>query len=410
MKRSSYILILLTFIALPGLGQTSFRYKRNIDGVKEAGWYALLLPSGIFKNLNDDLGDVRLYSLEGKDTVELPYLIDIRHDEATRKEVQLPVFNKSTKDGELFVTFALQPAQKVNSIALEFDQLNYFAFVTLEGSDDKTQWYEIVRDRRIVSIRNEKGDYALSDITFPLTDYRFLRVRIKSDILLTFRRATFQYHDVKRGVYQDVPLSWKMQQDKRTRQSFVNIKLDELVPVSSIDVKADSTRDYYRRFRIEYVRDSTRTDKGWLKYYSPLYEGYLTSFKPNVFDFDWQVAGEIRLVITDQDNAPLKIREVAAKGPEVRVISWLKPGMNMMLYGVQALRAPSYDLAYFENKIPDAPLRASLSPEEKLTPDHPAAKPLFENKLWLWSIMLVMIAGLGFFTLKMMKPGAVDRP
>jgi hypothetical protein len=30
-------------------------------------------------------------------------------------------------------------------------------------------------------------------------------------------------------------------------------------------------------------------------------------------------------------------------------------------------------------------------------------KPLFENKLWLWTIMILIIGILGWFSLKMMK-------
>lgn len=409
MKRCKFILLLLVFITGHGIAQTSFRYKRSIDGVKEAGWYSLVLPPAIFQKLNPGLSDFRLYTMEGTDTVEVPYLVDVRHDEVARKEVQLPVFNKSKKDGELFVSFSLQPSEKVNSLDLAFEEPNYFAFVTLEGSDDKSQWYEIVRDRRIVSIKSEKGDYALSGIVFPLTEYRFLRIRVKGDIPLTFRHASFHYNDYTPGVYQEIPLRWNLHHDKKTRESFVDIRLRDLEPVSSVALKADSTRDYYRRFRLEYLRDSTQTDKGWLKYYSPVHSGYLTSFRPNVFDFDWQTAKELRIVIDNQDNPPLDIKGVTARGPEVHVTAYLKPGSNFMLYGAAAVRAPSYDLAHFQKKISGAPLKGSFSAEEKLIQDRPAAKPLFENKLWLWSIMIVMIGALGFFTLKMMRPGAMNR-
>lgn len=409
MKRSKYIFLLLVFATGYGMGQPAFRYKRNIEGVREAGWYTLVLPTAIFQNLNGELSDFRLYALEGKDTVELPYLLDVRHDEVARKEVQLPVFNTSRMDGELFVSFSLTPSQKVNSLDLAFEELNYFAFVTLEGSDDKSQWFELVKNRRIVSIRNEKSHYALSAITFPLTDYRFLRARVRSDIPLTFRRASFHYNDFTPGVYQEIPLRWNVRHDKKSRESFVDIRLRDFEPVSSLSLKADSTRDYYRPFRLEYVRDSVQTDKGWLKYYSPMYAGYLTSFKPNGFDFDWRTTKELRLVIDNNDNQPLDVLDVAVRGPEVHVIAYLKTGNNFMLYGAGAVRAPLYDLAHFQNKISEAPLKAILSAEEKLIPDRPTAKPLFENKLWLWSIMIVMIGALGFFTMKMMRPGAVNR-
>jgi hypothetical protein len=74
-----------------------------------------------------------------------------------------------------------------------------------------------------------------------------------------------------------------------------------------------------------------------------------------------------------------------------------------MFYGADAVRSPSYDLAWFENKIPNEPMVTEIGPPQLLIAAGPRASALFENKVWLWSLMGVMIVGLGFFTIKMMK-------
>ncbi|HET9487090.1 MAG TPA: DUF3999 family protein [Chryseosolibacter sp.] len=403
MKHSNLFFLVLILIASHGFGQSDFHYRRDIGGVTGQGWYGMSLPSEIFKHLNNDLSDIRLYALDKNDTLELPYLLNIRTDEVTRETLQLPLSNKSYRDGIVFLTFELLPSRKVNYIDLEFNESNYFGFVTIEGSNDKSEWFEIVKDQRIVSIKNGNGDYALSTVTFSLTDYRFLRVAVKADIPLTFRQASFQYNTVKPGVYHDIPLVWKMSPDKKLRRSVVEVKLVDVVPLSSIRVQTDDNGDYYRAVSIESVRDSAKTEKGWVKYYEPVYDGNLTSFKPNDFDFNWRLVKELRIIISDRDNAPLAVRSVSAAGPEVRVISYLKAGDNFMLYGAEGLRSPSYDLAYFENKIPDADGVATLGSPKLIKSDKERTAPLFERTIWLWGIMALMIGVLGFFTLKMMK-------
>ena len=71
--------------------------------------------------------------------------------------------------------------------------------------------------------------------------------------------------------------------------------------------------------------------------------------------------------------------------------------------GADRVGRPSYDLVHFANKIPDVAHIASLGSQEKILHPDSGTGPLFESKFWLWGLMAVMIIGLGFFTVKMMK-------
>jgi hypothetical protein len=403
MKLRDFLILSMTLLCAQVQAQSQFSYKRSISGVTQDGWYDISLPPAIFRHLNNDITDFRLYQLNETDTVEIPYLRQIHVDEVIRETVLLPLFNKSYRNGVLYLMFELKNSRQVNHLDLAFAETNYFGFVSIEGSDDRKKWFEISKDQRIVSIGNNSTDYTLSAVDFPVTDYRFLRVSVRSDTPLTFRKASFAHHVTSRGAFHDIPLTWRMTTDKKSGTSFVDIDLQHYMPVNSLQVLTDSAGHYYRSFRIEYVRDSVQTEKGWLKYYGNLYEGHLTSYAPNDFTFDWTVAKELRLVIRDMDNAALAIQELSAKGPDVRVISRLQPGNNFIFYGASGLRPPSYDLAFFENKIPKQLARPQLGEEERIAEAQSLTSPLFENKIWLWGVMGVMILGLAFFTIQMMK-------
>jgi hypothetical protein len=76
-------------------GQSSFKFRRGIEGVQQEGWYSLTLSDDMFQHLNEDLTDLRLYSFNRGDTVENPYLLKIRTDVVTSEIVPLKTFNHS---------------------------------------------------------------------------------------------------------------------------------------------------------------------------------------------------------------------------------------------------------------------------------------------------------------------------
>ena len=403
MKHLNICFALIVLIGLESYAQSSFKFRRGIERVEQEGWYSLTLPDDIFMDLNEDLTDLRLYSLNGEDTVENPYLLKIRNDVLTSEIVQLKTMNHSYSLGSLSLMFELSPGQQVNFLGLSFREKNFFAWVTLHGSDDRKEWFEIFKDQRIASVTKRGVDYTLSGISFPVTDYRYHHLRVRADVSLTFESAFFEHKIVKPGEFRTVPLTWENRLDKKARQSVIDVRLENYVPVSALEVIAANASDYYRPLRIEYVSDSFRTDKGWMRSYETAYEGYLTSLRPNEFSFPYTLARDIRLVISNLDNAPVDIKHISVEGPKANIITYLKPGSNFMLYSDHDVRSPAYDLAFFSNKIPDSLRTAELRPAENLTSPPPQTKPIFESQWWLWSVMLLLISGLAFFTFKMMR-------
>lgn len=403
MRHSNLILFSFLIVCSGVVAQPAFKYKRAIMSVEREGWYTLTLPDEIFRDLNRGLTDLRLLSISGSDTVEVPYVLKVQEDEIIEQKFDLPLFNKSTLGRSLYLTFELRPSRKVNYLNLEFEEENYLGHVTVEGSDDRLQWFDIAKEERIASVKKEDNDYVLSSVRFPLSAYRYLRLRVDSDTPLRFRKASFAYDSVRPGNHHDVALTWRTKTDRESRHSTVDIEMNAYGPVNTLNLEIDSDMDFYRHFRLEYVRDSTQTQKGWVRLYQQIAEGYLTSFEPSTIRFPVVLTKHLRLVISDRDNPPLRIRKMSGVGPYVIITSHLKPGDNFLFYGGGAMREPSYDLAHFRDRIPEHTAAAVLGDAEEIVIDEDDTRPLFENPVWLWSIMGVMIVGLGFFTIRMMR-------
>lgn len=405
MKYNNYLLILFILAGVNCFAQEKkFSHKRKVTNIDKEGWYAVTLPPDIFIHCESDQRDLRLFSITGNDTTEVPYLLKKRSTQVKEKEIELNAINKSKKDNVLFLTFELSPGEKVNYINLHFEQTNYFAFVKIEGSDDKKEWFQIIENQRIFSIDNATAKYAFGVVNFGLTNYKYLRVSVSSDKPLTFDRALFQHHEISEGSFIDIPRAWTSKNQKDTRQTVVDVTLDHHRPVSHFSVQVDDKIDFYRRCQISILLDSIQTQKGWIRNFQNIYEGYLTSFRPNEFIIGNNIqTGMLRLTIDNLNNPPLKINNVAAKGPIVELVANLKPENIYLFYGNRFLDLPFYDLTYFEEKIPDELVPASLGKEENIDTPQTQTNALVENKIWLWAIMVVIIAVLGYFTLKMMK-------
>jgi hypothetical protein len=403
MKANSLIALLLLFCITIGYSQRpSFLYKRKIANTSQEGWYNIALPVDLFSHLKNDFTDVRIYSIAANDTIEIPYLLKIREDQITEETVELSVFNKSKKNDVLYFSFDTK-GNAVNYLNLNFAQQNFNAFVKIEGSNDQREWYELIKDQRILSIDNESVQYNSTQVNFPHSSYQYLRVSVKSDVPLTLINASFKNNSTKAGIVKTFTPAWIVKHDKKYKQTIIDITLNDVIPINQIEVDASSDLDYYRSFTLEYASDSSKTPKGWTVFYSVLDQGYLTSIDKNIFNFTLQPLKKLRLTINNQDNAPLTINHIKVSAPEVALLARLKPADTFLFYGNRSLESPSYDLIRFAEKIPDSLRNASLEKEEVIAEPIVPVNPLFSNKQWLWGIMIITIAVLGFFTLRMIK-------
>src|ERR1051326_2609374 len=128
-----------------------FHFRRKISTTDSAGWYSITLPREIFKNLNKDFSDLRIYQLVEKDTIESPYLVKVHQEEVTEEVFHPAAFNQVKKDGRQFFTFELPKSAPVNSIDLSFNETNFDGFATIEGSNDQKDWFEVQKHQRIIS-------------------------------------------------------------------------------------------------------------------------------------------------------------------------------------------------------------------------------------------------------------------
>lgn len=405
--RINIISLLFLLICCYSHGQLDeYSYKRELIGVSES-WHRISLPDQLFGKLSSPLADIRIFGVtDANDTIEAPYILNIKKDKITRNSVQFKTINQSRNQAGYYFTFEIPSREVVNQIKLDFGLHNFDWKLKLEGSHDQREWFTVADDYRILSIINDITDYQFTDLTFPRSSYRYFRVMIPSKKKPQFISANINISDATPGNYRTFEVrSMKSQENKKTRQTILDIDLQAPFSICRLNIDVKEEVDYYRPMTVAYVADSFKTAEGWKYRYRMLSSTTLSSIEKNEVRFSSTILQKLRITISNYDNQPITINNINIKGYEHELITRLSiPATYFLAYGKKHVRTPNYDITRFPDKIPQELMTLRLGPEEKVEQMPPVAvEPLFKNKAWLWAIMITIILLLGWFSIKMMR-------
>ncbi len=403
-KISACLLLLICSYSYAQIDQ--YTYRRELPGIT-GQWHKIVLPEEVFGKVSPDLSDIRIFGLtESNDTIEASYILQHKTEKVLRTEVNFKLLNTTYNEKGYYFTMEVPTEDSVNQIMLNFKQDNFDWKLSLEGSQNQQEWFTIVDDYRILSIKNPETSYQFTKVTFPETKYRYFRVLIKSKEKPDLSFAKIEFNKVTNGSYNKYPIEKSESiEDKKQKLTLVEIGLKAPVPVSSIKIDIQNTFDYYRPITISYISDSVKTEKGWKYQYRQLTSGTLSSFEKNEFVFESTVLQKLKISIYNQDNTPLTVHKLTAKGYVHELIArFTEPATYFLAYGNKKANKPNYDIERFASKIPDTLTALNFGKEQLIDQKEVlVTEPLFKNKNWLWALMTVLIIVLGWFSVKMIK-------
>jgi len=383
-----------------------YDYKREIKGISEQ-WHSIILPNDLFGKASHDLADVRIYGITAnQDTLEAPFILRVKTDKSTSKEIGFKTLNTSYNNKGSFFTFEIPKKESINQITLDFEQDNFYWLVTLEGSQNQREWFTITENYRITSIKNDLTDFQFTTLRFPNSSFRFFRIRIDSKEKPDLNFAHLSQFEKKDGEFRNYTIkTQEIIENKKVKQTEIKLELPTSVAVSHLKINISDKVDYYRPITIMFLSDSVKTEKGWKYNYSKLISGTLNSMEENEIKFKCTTLKNLKIIIYNQDNQALSIDSIQVKGYIHEVVARFTESANYYLsYGNKRAEKPRYDIERFTDKIPDTLKALELGIEQKNEKEkEESGVPLFENKNWLWLVMTVIIGLLGWFSLKMMR-------
>lgn len=397
----------LLSISLYSYGQIGqYNYIHELKGISEQ-WHTIELPDELFAHSKQNLSDIRIYGITAeKDTLETPYRLRLSKAHDSRKDVRFKVINRTRNNEGYFFTFEIPTQETINHLEMVFVQQNFDWQIRLEGSHNQREWFTLTEDYRILSIKNQFTDFSFTKINFPESKFRYLRLFIDSRETPELTMVHITQNEHTNGAFKTFPIQKiKRKELKKTKQSEIDIYLTRPVAVSRIQLEVGDSINFYRNMTVKYLTDSIKTEKGWHYQYQTLTRGVLNSIEENKFKFKSTTAQQLKILIDNRDNRPLKIDTITVSGYKHNIDVLLRtPARYFLVYGNKQATKPSYDIERFTDNIPAMlkPLKLGDAQQVKKK-DRPHREPLFKNKNWLWAIIVLIIVTLGWFSVKMMK-------
>ena len=409
MRNIKLVAAFLFCLPLFGFGQMDkYQYVRPITKlIDSVQWQRIDLPADIYSKTKRNLSDIRIYQvLSDADTMEWPYILDVSPNKSKSKEVQFQLLNQSKRSlGQAF-TFYLKNQEIINEVFLDLGNSNFDWKVVLEGSTNQKTWSTILDDYRILAIKGPNSDYRYTSMHLPKSNFEYYRLTIKTKDEVKFKKATLSYQELEQNRYHQLSIKTQtIDTDKKKKETIINLNLEQWHQVDQILLEINDKEDYYRPMSIQVVNDSTLIDKKWKYHYRTIYKGTLSSLQNSNFNITNGFGKVFRIRIKNHDNPALDIAAVIINN-RIRSI-YSKPTQEDQLflcYGNNQALVPNYDLRYFKDDIEPNTTSVSLGKESYNSftkPNKP--KPLFDNKWWLWTLLLLLVVGLGWASIKMLK-------
>jgi Protein of unknown function (DUF3999) len=407
MKLKNKITYILCLFCTSLFGQIkNYSHSREISGIKEQ-WHSIKLSNDIYGKIEADYSDIRVFGINSKnDTIEAPYILKFKEGNISQKEIKFKLINQSKNASGYFYTFEIPNDNTVNQLDIDFNILNFEYNIRLEGSQNQKEWFTVLKDYRILSIKNSNTDFKFTKLVFPDIKYSYIRLFIPSNKDPQFSNVKIIQNSKTEGNAHTCEIKkTNYLQEKSNKQSIVFVKLKNLQPISKLKIYTQNKFDFYRPIEIQKLVDSFKINKQWSYNFETICKGTLNSFDLSEFNFSNTAAKDIKIVIDNQDNEALKIDSIVVLGNDhVLKVRFGEAATYFLAYGNKNAQMPKYDIEHFSDKIPENLSNLSLGDEKAiLNSTKTSSQALFTNKIWLWIIMLVIIALLGWFSFKMIR-------
>jgi hypothetical protein len=400
------LLLLSTFAS----GQTdSFRYKRAVPAPVKAGFYSIPLSPSIVANCEEDLADLRLYSIS-KDTAEIPFLLRQKGDVVTEREVPFQRINDSRNEKCCsYLTLKFPEVQQLTRIRLEVEENNFDKTLSLEGSNNNKDWFTISERMRITRFRGNGQDYSYTTLNFSPSEYIYFRLKFDDDNneRITVTGAYAYVDKVQKGEYEELKvIGQEQRENKKEKISEVFLTLDAKYRINHLLIPVSSNEDYFRNINVYAAGDSISSPKGKTESWQLVGSSVINSVQSTTIAIGNIRAQRLRIDVMNHSNMPLMLGKISVHSQVVEMVAKISAASKLELhYGNSLASTAVYDLVHFTNKIPsDLPVLQTLK-EELARPQQASAEaqPLFKQKYWLWIGMGIMILVIGYFALRMIK-------
>lgn len=396
-----FALILLIFTLSSINGQD---YKGNLPVITKDGFYLVLLHPDLRSASKSNTAYFRIIDSNGN---EVPYVYYQATDENQIHFIEIPIISKTTQiDSFTSVEIENKNLNALNSLSLFISNTSITKRFNISGSDDRKNWFGLVQNQQLANIYDEKTGQVEKVISFPLNNYRFLKIDF-SDL------NSLPVNILNAGIYRSeinyvrqlelTGFKHKIVHDKKKRKTLIYISFNSPQAVSEISF--DIRSELYLRQAVIWVE---RTEK--IKKRNKTFRDQIASFTlksglnsaieiPELFEKDFVIE------IANQDNPPLDIQGISLFQKPVYALVYLNSGENYEAIVDTGLSKPKYDLQHFqpENIKNIEVLSIDNFTQIKTKTVTPEDKHFWQTRWFLWICLITGGAVITWFTWRLIK-------
>lgn len=384
----------------------------GIPAVSADGFYKVALTTAWYPYAGQDLSRLRIYQTQQQ---EVPYLIQEEVPQQWSTTFQSYPIASKTIQPKAYTRLVLENKERraIDNIHLQMSNAAVVKTADLQGSDDGQQWY-VVKDRFTLSPQaGNAHTQSMMRIDFPLCNYPYLALTLNDSTSPPLNIVQAGYYAVqqKTGAYLDLPTVALRTVDS-ARTTYIFLRFAGMQWVDQVQLQVTAPTLFHREATLG-TRAWTHTRKGDSSAYLLPHHSLVLHAAGNpgtlTFNFPTLYTDELVLAIDNQDNPPLTL-EVKAFTLKRYLTAQLRAGVSYTLASLRDAYAPTYDLAFFRDSIPDS-VKVLLpeAPIATVDSNHATTTPSRFRPWMIWAGIVAVVALLAFMSVKLIREASQEQ-
>lgn len=401
MKKKWISLLLFGLICFYCTAQTDgYKFYSKLDSVKTSGFYNIEVTPELSAHVKTDYSDLRVINSSNK---WVPHILHVPQREYSGTALMMDLKFSISENALANTEILIEKTESVMSgFGLKISNTSAERFCTLSGSNDKNNWFVINDSILLQPVLEADATENIININFPPSSYSFYKIVIHNKNKDPFNIKSVVHNSVLSSPLKkiiDNPTT-QLQQKDSGKISYIKIIQQQPYQFDNISMQLTGVKYYNRKvdLYIPYTDKHSYASPGQL-----LHSFTVSNNSTLTFPVTLSRSSVLYVLIYNQDNLPLTVKEVKTGYSNHYISTYLDSGVNYSLImdntdGVLA----DYDLSGLNSKLPDSiPYlrfgKITAFPEVELP-----VKTEKKNNWLLWSSIAAALLILLFFTYKML--------
>lgn len=379
-------------------------YQGKMNPVSESGLHQILLSPKLRSTSQNNLDHLRIFDAKKN---EVPYILFEGRSTDLQYE-NLNILSKNAVPNKVTsIIVANEKALNLDHLTLKIANTDVDKTYSISGSNDNLEWFGLVIDQKIVGLNDAGENFVERDFSFPLNNYKFLRIDFvdKNSLPINVLEVGLEKnYAIKKSKIELQNFEQRITSDKKNKQTKIHISFKDSQVIDAISFDISAPNFYLRDARI--VINKTKTQKrAEVDYPETVINFQLNSKVKNSFEVSELFVKEFTIEIDNQDNPELEIKKISLFQNPVSILADLKANENYTLKIDSKLSAPAYDLAQSGIDFNQSYPVATISNLDKFDnpKDADSPKTFWQTPLFMWLCIGFAVLIIGYFAMTMIK-------